>query len=200
MLFRCRLRPWLSMREVRSSRYLRAAVDDDFAHARRGEFAFSVPVTIHHCGVFIGMPARSEVSSCRRGRSALGCEFETPFTQGHVMKKATLVVALLIFGLPPLSAYSQSLTCGLKPLPELGCRIGRCVNGAWEQVCDSSPSLSCGLKPLPDLGCRIGRCVGGSWEQICDQNPSLSCGLKPLPNLGCRIGRCVGGVWEQVCN
>ena len=93
-----------------------------------------------------------------------------------------------------------SFTCGLKPLPELGCRIGRCVDGAWERICDSAPTLSCGLKPLPNLGCRIGRCVDGYWEQICDSAPSLSCGLKPLPNLGCRIGRCVDGHWEQICN
>lgn len=64
-------------------------------------------------------------------------------------------------------AYSQSLVCWLKPLPELGCRIGRCVDGVWEQICDRSPGLSCGLKPLPRLGCRIGRCVDGVWEQVC---------------------------------
>jgi hypothetical protein len=98
------------------------------------------------------------------------------------------------------SASAQSLTCGLKPLPSLGCRIGRCVNGAWEQICDQSPAVSCGLQPLPAVGCRIGRCVSGVWEQVCDRSPSLSCGLKPLPRVGCRIGRCVDGVWEQVCN
>jgi hypothetical protein len=113
----------------------------------------------------------------------------------------SIVWVLITLAFANLSvAEGQSQTCGLKPLPELGCRIGRCVNGAWEQICDANPALSCGLKPLPELGCRIGRCVDGAWEQICDRNPSLSCGLKPLPELGCRIGRCVDGAWEQVCN
>lgn len=26
--------------------------------------------------------------------------------------------------------------CGLKPLPEVGCHIGNCVNGRWENVCN----------------------------------------------------------------
>ncbi len=115
------------------------------------------------------------------------------------LKAILFVFIMAVLGDLP-SAQGQSQGCGLKPLPELGCRIGRCVNGAWEQICDANPALSCGLKPLPELGCRIGRCVDGAWEQICDSNPSLSCGLKPLPELGCRIGRCVDGAWEQVCN
>lgn len=110
---------------------------------------------------------------------------------------AACFFALIILAQPQV--HSQSLSCGLKPLPKLGCRIGRCVDGIWEQVCDANPGLSCGLKPLPKLGCQIGRCVDGYWEQVCNSNPGLSCGLKPLPKLGCRIGRCVDGVWEQVC-
>lgn len=112
---------------------------------------------------------------------------------------AVLTVSILMVAVSP-GASAQSASCGLKPLPELGCRIGRCVNGAWEQICDSNPVLSCGIRPTPSLGCRIGRCVDGVWEQICDRMPTLSCGLKPIPNLGCRIGRCVDGVWEQICN
>ena len=112
---------------------------------------------------------------------------------------AVLMVSILMTGVSR-GASAQSASCGLRPLPELGCRIGRCVNGAWEQICDANPALSCGLRPLPELGCRVGRCVDGAWEQICDRNPSLSCGLKPLPELGCRIGRCVDGAWEQICN
>ncbi len=97
-------------------------------------------------------------------------------------------------------AFAQgNLTCGLRPLPSIGCRIGRCVNGQWEEICSQAPALTCGLRPLPNVGCRIGRCVNGAWEEICDRAPALSCGLKPLPNLGCRIGRCVDGAWEQVC-
>ncbi len=29
-------------------------------------------------------------------------------------------------------------SCGFKPIAKAGCVIGRCVNGAWEQVCGSS--------------------------------------------------------------
>lgn len=90
--------------------------------------------------------------------------------------------------------------CGIKPIPKIGCRIGRCTDGGWEQICDSSPMLSCGIKPIPNVGCRIGRCVDGAWEQICDANSSLSCGIKPIPKIGCSIGRCVDGRWEQICN
>lgn len=63
---------------------------------------------------------------------------------------------------------AQNLTCGIKPIPALGCRIGRCVDGVWEQVCDQNPGLSCGIKPIPAVGCRTGRCVDGVWEQVCD--------------------------------
>ena len=31
-------------------------------------------------------------------------------------------------------AQFGGLNCGLKPLPQLGHRIGRCINGQWEQV------------------------------------------------------------------
>src|SRR3989338_7807151 len=110
------------------------------------------------------------------------------------MKKeilAALASAALIFG---STAYADGeWTCGLKPLPNMGCRIGMCVNGAWQQICDSAPTMTCGLPPLPSIGCRIGACVDGHWEQICDSNPTMSCGPKPLPNPRCRLGRCLGG-------
>jgi hypothetical protein len=80
--------------------------------------------------------------------------------------------------------------CGLRPIPEIGCKIGRCVNGSWEQLCGN-----CGIRPVPSIGCRIGRCVDGSWEQLCG-----NCGIRPIPSIGCRIGRCVDGSWEQICN
>lgn len=91
-------------------------------------------------------------------------------------------------------------SCGIKPIPNIGCRVGRCVDGRWEQICDSSPALSCGIKPIPNIGCRIGRCVDGAWEQVCDSNSSLTCGIRPIPKIGCQIGRCVDGRWEQICN
>ena len=111
---------------------------------------------------------------------------------------AILLAALIAVYPPP--THGQNLSCGIKPIPNIGCRIGRCVNGAWEQICDSNPGLSCGIKPIPRIGCRVGRCVDGVWEQVCDSNPGLSCGIKPIPRIGCRIGRCVDGVWEQVCS
>lgn len=112
-----------------------------------------------------------------------------------------IVAALVILISMPFSSVTeaQNLTCGIKPIPNIGCRIGRRVNGQWEQICDRNPALSCGIRPIPSIGCRVGRCVDGVWEQICDQNPALSCGIKPIPNIGCRIGRCVDGVWEQIC-
>ena len=126
------------------------------------------------------------------------------FTEGAVMPRIRIafgaLLLLAVSSCTPPAASAQNLTCGLKPIPALGCRIGRCGNGAWEQICDSNPGLSCGLKPIPAVGCRVGRCVDGGWEQICDQSPGLSCGLKPIPAVGCRIGRCVDGAWEQVCD
>lgn len=88
----------------------------------------------------------------------------TEFPRGLVLAVVTTMLATLS---PPV-IEAQNLSCGLKPIPEIGCRIGRCVYGAWEQVCGRKPGLSCGLKPIPAVGCRIGRCVNGGWEQVCD--------------------------------
>ena len=99
--------------------------------------------------------------------------------------------------------YSQTsgglLQCGIKPIPKIGCTIGRCVNGEWEQDCSRSVG-TCGIKPIPDIGCTVGRCINGKWEQICNATPTLKCGLKPLPQIGCRVGQCVNGEWEQICS
>jgi len=35
----------------------------------------------------------------------------------------------------PRPSTNAVFACGFKPFPRLGCRIGRCVNGQWEQVC-----------------------------------------------------------------
>jgi len=45
---------------------------------------------------------------------------------------------LIVVGVLALSSFAsaQSLVCGIQPIPDVGCRIGRCVDGAWEQVCD----------------------------------------------------------------
>ena len=63
---------------------------------------------------------------------------------------------------------SSTLSCGLKPIPPLGYKVGRCVNGRWEFVSQSpsSSTLSCGLKPIPPLGYKVGRCVNGRWEFV----------------------------------
>jgi len=86
-------------------------------------------------------------------------------------RRRTFLVAMIAVSaclVWPVNATAQNLTCGLKPIPIIGCRIGRCVDGAWEQMCDQSPGLSCGIKPIANVGCRIGRCVDGAWEQVCD--------------------------------
>jgi Domain of unknown function (DUF4156) len=95
---------------------------------------------------------------------------------------------------------SGTRTCGIKPVPEIGHKVGRCINGRWEQISVSSPTTACGVKPIANIGCRIGRCVDGQWEQVCERSPLVSCGIKPILNIGCRIGRCVDGQWEQICN
>ena len=84
------------------------------------------------------------------------------------MRTLGFTVLVLSFLFPAGSYAGGTLKCGIKPIPNIGCRIGRCVDGQWEQVCDSTPTLSCGIKPLPDIGCKIGRCVDGKWEQVCD--------------------------------
>ena len=133
---------------------------------------------------------RAEVFALRRNKVLKRRANSTPILYSLIL----LVVAFL-----PNVGSGQNSTCGLKPFPKLGCSVGRCVDGTWEQVCDKSPEMSCGFKPFPKVGCRIGRCVDGTWEQVCDNSPEISCGLMPFPKLGCQIGRCIDGRWEQVC-
>jgi hypothetical protein len=97
-------------------------------------------------------------------------------------------------------AQLGSMNCGFKPFPKLGYRIGRCIDGEWEQVStEASSGMNCGFKPFPKLGYKIGRCIGGEWEQISTEASSgMNCGFKPFPKLGYKIGRCIGGEWEQV--
>ena len=45
-------------------------------------------------------------------------------------------VAILVLALAStVTSDVDAQTCGIKPIPNIGCRIGRCVDGAWEQVC-----------------------------------------------------------------
>ena len=86
-----------------------------------------------------------------------------------------LISLLLIFSIS-ISAYGDdtflfsqysTVNCGIKPIPQIGYRIGRCINGRWEQVSTgSSSTVNCGIKPIPQIGYRIGRCINGRWEQV----------------------------------
>ena len=51
-----------------------------------------------------------------------------------------LYVFIIISALLP--AYSYAQNCGFKPYPQFGCKIDRCLNGKWEQVCGGSESDS----------------------------------------------------------
>jgi hypothetical protein len=53
-----------------------------------------------------------------------------------------LISLLIIFSIS-INAYGDdglifsqysTMNCGLKPIPKIGYRIGRCINGRWEQV------------------------------------------------------------------
>ena len=97
----------------------------------------------------------------------------------HAMKNCFLFTLLALALLPFRATFAQApfstpiilaqsgINCGIKPLPRLGYRIGRCINGQWEQVSDRGTSgINCGIKPLPRIGYRIGRCINGQWEQV----------------------------------
>ncbi len=87
--------------------------------------------------------------------------------------------------------------CGPKPIPTNGCRVGHCMDGRWELICDTAINANaCGTQPTPNSGCRIGKCVNGKWEEICSADV---CGNKPAPGPGCRIGKCIDGNWEKIC-
>ena len=80
--------------------------------------------------------------------------------------------------------------CGTKPLPSLGCKIGDCVNGRWETVCD------CGVKPVRNRGCKVTECKDGKWVEDCSKRKCPS--LKTLSAPGCKV-ECEEGEWIQKC-
>lgn len=128
-------------------------------------------------------------------------DFSPSNRHGQIVRTLRAVLLLLVAYLYPNFSYAEGyLNCGVPPVPQIGCRIGQCVNGQWQQICDSNPSISCGIPPVPEVGCRIGQCVDGQWQQICDSQPTMSCGIPPVPQVGCRIGQCVDGQWQQICN
>ena len=77
------------------------------------------------------------------------------FEGTYHMRKYILALLAIIFLIPTVSYADGTLNCGIKPIPKAGCRIGRCVDGMWEQICDTSPTISCGIRPIPDVGCSI---------------------------------------------
>ena len=120
--------------------------------------------------------------------------------RGYLASIVLFGIAVSVLLLSPKPMSGQSVICGVKPIPNPGCRIGQCVDGSWEQICDTTRYTVCGVKPIPQAGCRIGQCVNGRWEEICDTTRYTVCGVKPIPRAGCRIGQCVDGSWEEICN
>ncbi len=115
-----------------------------------------------------------------------------------VARVVLLLVVCLAGGLPAeLAARAEN--CGMKPFPRPGCKTGRCVDGHWEQQCDSRSGLACGMKPIPRPGCSPARCDNGVWKQDCARAGDHACGLKPPARKGCRVGDCVDGRWQQLC-
>ena len=65
-----------------------------------------------------------------------GCMVILETKENNKMLKLVMVLTLTLLSFSSTQVSSQSMTCGLRPLPQLGCRIGRCVGGVWEQVCN----------------------------------------------------------------
>ncbi|TNF00775.1 MAG: hypothetical protein EP326_05995 [Deltaproteobacteria bacterium] len=82
-------------------------------------------------------------------------------------------------------------SCGPKPVPNVGCKVGDCENGSWKMEC------GCGLKPLPSKGCKITECKDGKWEEDCSNRKCPS--IKPMTSPGCKV-ECNEGVWQQNCS
>jgi len=93
------------------------------------------------CGIHLSNPwhviggmAHSVSLAGRRMESCTGVRGEVGMKRMRIAFGA--LILLTVSSCTPNAASAQNLTCGLKPIPEVGCRIGRCVDGAWEQVCD----------------------------------------------------------------
>lgn len=74
-------------------------------------------------------------SSLRFSRSIWWSYVVRRIYQGISMPRVSYVFIIIFVLLP---AYSYAQNCGFKPNPQFGCKIGRCVNGKWEQVCGGS--------------------------------------------------------------
>jgi hypothetical protein len=82
------------------------------------------------------------------------------------MKLKSTVLVLLWFNLPMVlnsdvvkAQTSNNNSCGFKPMPNVGCDIGKCIDGQWKQNCISD-EYECGIKPIPNLGCEVGERIG----------------------------------------
>jgi hypothetical protein len=121
-------------------------------------------------------------------------------TAGQRLAPVIALLLALVTSVYSVTGLAASISCGIKPIPRVGCKVGSCVDGRWQQQCDSRSGLACGLKPLPRPGCEVARCIDGKWQQDCSSQGDHVCGLKPLPKPGCRVGNCVDGKWQQTCD
>ena len=68
-------------------------------------------------------------------------KFEDNLQQKYVRQQQAQAQSALeayraIYGNSGAGGGGYSMVCGFAPLPRLGCSIGRCVNGQWEQICN----------------------------------------------------------------
>jgi len=45
-------------------------------------------------------------------------------------------IQIVIAALSTLALGFGEMNCGIRPIPEIGCRIGKCVSGSWKQICN----------------------------------------------------------------
>lgn len=78
-------------------------------------------------------------------------------------KTNVFITSILICLFSSIKSFAWGeLNCGMKPIANLGCTIGKCLNGKWEQICETNPQATCGLRPYDEIGCKIGSCVNGT--------------------------------------
>jgi len=87
---------------------------------------------------FLGQPVPAHVKFPHRNERVFFRRVILALRLATWLVPALVVAGLVWVGVVALSSFAsaQSLTCGIQPIPNVGCRIGRCVDGAWEQVCD----------------------------------------------------------------
>tara|TARA_Y100000768_G_scaffold36881_1_gene24111 strand:- start:247 stop:1110 length:864 start_codon:yes stop_codon:yes gene_type:complete len=102
----------------------------------------------------------------------------------------------------PLLTNFTSPNCGPKPTPQLGYKVGSCIDGEWQIIAESSivSAPKCGPKPTPQLGYKVGSCINGEWQVIAESSiiSAPNCGPKPTPQLGYKVGKCISGEWQII--